>query len=146
MSEILARRLAGKSLQVVRAGAMAGALLISNLGAAQAQVTPQSVDAFKHFGDSLHALLSDSAAHKEFCTPGLALPGGSLSCGGGGKSANCLPFRPTGMVAPPNLGFGEVLLVAGIFCCDTTSMLTAPPNLVEGDRVLVAADDACEDD
>src|SRR5437764_1035229 len=100
MSEILARRFAGSSLRIVRAGALAAALLTANLTAAQAQVTPQSVDVFKHFSDCLHALLSNGAAHKEFCTPGLALPGGSLSSGGGGNSQNCVPFRPVRMVAP----------------------------------------------
>ena len=135
MSQILIRRPAGKSLQILRAGVVAAALVFSCLGGAEAQVTPQSVNVFQHFSDCLHALLSDSAEHKQFCTPGLALPGGSLSSGGGGKSVNCVPFQPIRMVAPPNLGFGEVLVVAEI---------TAPPDLGFGERILVAQ--SCGDD
>src|SRR5438132_14433781 len=104
---------ARRSLQILRSGAVATVLLLSNLTVAQANVTPQSVNVFQHFSDCLRALMSNGAEHKQFCTPGLTLDGGSLSSGGGGKSQNC-PIA--GMIAPSSLSFGEKLLVAGRYC------------------------------
>ena len=134
MFESLIKRSA--PLRVLRTSAVAGVLLLSNLTVAQADVTPQNVNVFQHFSDCLHALLSNSAEHKQFCTPGLTLNGGSLSSGGGGKSENC---PVTGMIAPSNLAFGEKLLVATRYCYKPcASMVTTPIDLVVGDRVEFA--------
>ena len=126
---------------ICKTAAAAGVGLLLSLSSVQADVTPQNVNVFAHFSDCLHALLTNSAEHAQFCAPSIILP--SLNGLGGGGGGNSCPG--IGTIDGP-LALGEKVLVAtGVHidpctgkCVYTNGMLTAPAGLAIGDRILVA--------